>query len=272
MKKIIPILIILLFVFNFKGYSQLSDRVNSPSTFKVGTRPLKGNFGISFGISTADVKDFVNIITDSIQYKGTPLVSFKYYVTDKVVARLGFKVSNTSKTVKGLVDPLVDGSFITERNEIDNFSSFLLSPGIEYHFSSTNLLDVYVGGLFPVGMTTKEFVDDTKYSTGEYNLYTRSLKSFTYGYEVFAGLQAFIADLPVAIGFDFGFSGLGHLKDKYKHESKILAGGITIDQTYYTKDPSPVAGVRFTKYRDLTSQNFVLDPNIRLTLTYFFNK
>jgi hypothetical protein len=272
MKKIVPIIIILLIGLNFSGFSQLSDRVNSPSTFKVGTRPLAGNMGISFGISTSDVKDIANIVTDSITYKGTPLVSFKYYLTDKVVARLGFKVSNTSKTVKGLVDPLVDGSFINERNEIDNFSSFLLSPGIEYHFATTNILDVYVGGLVPFGRTSREFVDDTKYSTGEYNMYSRSLKSFTYGYEVFAGLQAFIADLPLAIGFDFGFAGLGHLKDKYMHESKILAGGITINQTYYTKDPSPVAGVRFTKYRDLTSKNFTLDPSIRLTLTYFFNK
>jgi hypothetical protein len=272
MKKIIPILVILLIIFNVKGYSQLSDRVNSPSTFKVGTRPLKGNLGISFGISTADVKNFVNIVTDSIQYQGTPLISFKYYITDKIVARLGFKTSNTSKTVKGLVDPIVDGSFITERNEIDNFYNFLLTPGVEYHFASTNLLDVYFGGLFPVGVTSKEFVDDTKYSTGEYNLYTRGLKSFTYGYEVFGGLQAFVADLPLAIGFDFGIAGLGHLKDKYKHESKILVGGITINQTYYTKDPSPVAGQRFTKYRDLTSQNFKLEGNIRLTLTYFFNK
>jgi hypothetical protein len=272
MKKIIPILIILLVVLNFNGYSQLSDRVNSPSTFKVGTRPLKGNLGIYFGISTADVKDIINIVTDSIEYKGTPLVSFKYYVSDNLVARLGFKVSNTSKTVKGLVDPLVDGSFLTQRNEIDKFNSFLLTPGIEYHFASTNLLDVYVGGLVPVGLTTREFVDDSRYSTGEYSLYTRTQKSLTYGYEVFAGIQAFVADLPIAIGFDFGFAGLGHLKDKYTHTYQMQIGGITVDQTYYTKDPSPVAGKSFTKYRDLTSQNFNLEGNIRLTVTYFFNK
>jgi hypothetical protein len=271
MKKILPILILLI-VFNLKGYSQLSDRVNSPSTFKVGTRPLKGNFGISFGISTADVKDIINIVTDSIQYKGTPLVTFKYYVTDNIVARMGFKVSNTSKTIKGLVDPLVDGSLLTERNEIDNFSSFLLTPGIEYHFATTNLLDVYLGGLIPFGITSKEFVDDARYSTGGYDLYTRTLRSFTYGYEMFAGLQAFIADLPVAIGFDFGFAGLGHLKDKYKHELKVSAGGVTINQTFYTKDPVPVAGLSFTKYRDLTSKNFKLEGSIRLTVTYFFNK
>ena len=272
MKKIIPILLTLLTVLSINGYSQLSDRVNSPSTFKVGTRPLKGNVGIYFGISTADIKDLINIVTDSIEYKGTPLVSFKYYISDNFVARLGFKVSNTSKTVSGLVDPVVDGTFLTERNEIDNFSSFLFTPGVEYHFASTNLLDVYIGGLAPVGMTTKEFVNDSRYSTGEYNLYSRSLKSFTYGYEVFAGLQAFIADLPVAIGFDLGFAGLGHLKDKYKHESQMRVGGITIDQLYYTKDPAPVAGKTFTKYRDLTSKNFNLQGNMRLTVTYFFNK
>ena len=108
----------------------------------------------------------------------------------------------------------------------------------------------------------------SSYYTGEYSLYTRTKSGIVYGYEFFVGLQAFIADLPLAIGFDLGVSGLGETRNYYKHESNIAIGGITSDQMYYTVDKAAM-GVR---YRELTSRNFEVEGNIRITITYFFGK
>jgi hypothetical protein len=266
MNKIFALIIISCFAFSLTGYSQLSDRVNSPTTFKVGTRPLKGNLGLYFGLDYNQIESWFK--NDSTDYSGLPLVNLKYYVSDKLVAKIGFQITNESKTATGLVDPLVDGSLLTERNEVDMTSKYIFTPGIEYHFKSSNILDVYVGGLLPFGMSAQEYVNDSKYKTGEYSLYKRTLKCFTYGYEAFVGLQAFVADLPFAIGMEFGAAGLGHLKNKYKHESNIMMGGISTSQIYYTTDKDAA----YVRYRDLTSQDFKLQGNIRINLTYFFNK
>lgn len=265
MNRIKLLLIIILAALNLNLFSQLSDRVNSPSTFKVGTRPLAGNMGLYFGLAYDEIEYWFD---NDIDYTGLPLVSIKYYVSDKLVGRVGFQVSKKSEITKGLVDPLVDGSSLTERNQVDITSKFVFSPGVEYHFKSSNILDVYVGAVIPFGWNAEEFVNDSRYETGEYSLYTRTLNSITFGGEGFAGLQAFIADLPLAMGFEFGVSGKAHLDTDYKHVSKTLLGGITTDQTYYTADKDAMG----VKYRDLTSQDFKLQGNIRITITYFFNK
>jgi len=246
-------------------FGQLSDRVNNPSTLKIGTRPVQGNMGIYFGISYADIKDWVE--EDDFEYAGIPMVSFKYYVTDRWVARLGVKASKLSKIEEGEIDPLVDGSFLEEKRFREIESEFLVTPGFEYHFTNANLLDVYAGGLIPFGRVKEEFVSDSRYTTGEYNYSTITKKNFAYGYELFVGLQAFIADLPLAIGFDLGLAGLGYFKDKYKHETNLSVGGITSEQIYYTVEKDTG-----TKYRSLTSKNFELEGNIRITLSYFFNR
>jgi len=272
------VLIILLLPLPFVATAQLSDRVNNPTTLRVGTRPIQGNMGVYFGMSYNDIKDLLET-EDDYEYAGIPLVSLKYYVTDRWVARLGFQTYKESEIIKGEVDPALSPRLYTERNFTDITGRYLFSPGVEYHFTSTNLLDIYAGGLLPFGVRTEEFTDDYRYSTGEYQLYTRTKKTFAYGYEVFIGLQAFVADLPLAFGLDFGAAGLGYMKDKYKHANYVSVGGITSEQIYYTTekdpanaDPNKKGGTGLVKYRDLTSQNFRLDGNVRFTISYFFNR
>jgi len=273
------VLIILLLPVPFLATAQLSDRVNNPTTLRVGTRPIQGNMGVYFGMSYNDIKDLVEN-QNNFEYSGIPLVSLKYYVTDRWVARLGFQTYKESQIIKGEVDPALSPRYYTERNYTDIVQRYLLSPGVEYHFASTNLLDIYAGGIIPFGVRTEEFTDDYRYATGEYQLHKRTKKTFAYGYEIFIGLQAFVADLPLAFGLDFGAAGLGYLKDKYKHEYYANIGGITSEQIYYTteKDPANVddpnanGGTGLIKYRDLTSQDFKLDGNVRFTISYFFNR
>lgn len=266
MKKCFPLIVLLFFAVSFTGYSQLSDRVNSPSTFKVGTRPLQGNFGLYFGLAYNELEYWFD---HDLTYTGLPIISLKYYMTDNNVIRIGIQTSRTSEKAQGTVDPLVNGSGITEKNSVDVNSKFLFSPGFEHHFTSSNILDVYVGALLPLGWRSEEYVDDESYTGGNYNKYTRSYLSFTYGYEAFVGVQAFVADLPLAVGLDFGVAGLGHLRTKYKHEVKSKVGAVTTNQTFYSTDPNRFSGVG---YKDLKASDSKFQGNIRITLTYYFKK
>ena len=267
MKKHFPLIVLLFFGLSLTGYSQLSDRVNSPSTFKVGTRPVQGNLGLYFGLAYNEIEYWFD---HDLDYTGLPIISVKYYMTDNNVIRIGIQTSRTSEKAKGTVDPLVDGSNLTEKNHVDVNSKFLFSPGYEHHFTSSNILDVYVGGLLPLGWRSEELVNDVSYTGGNYSHYTRSLLSFTYGYEVFVGVQAFVADLPLAVGLDFGVAGLGHLKTKYTHVVSSKVGAVATNQTFYTLDSDPLAGG--TLYKDLNSSDSKFQGNIRLTLTYYFKK
>ncbi len=266
MKRILFIAGLLLLLTNVSIFSQLSDRVNNATTLKVGTRPIAGDLGVYFGISAREIKDLIN--DTGYVYTGIPLISFKYYATDKWVIRLGVKIKKKMRIESGPVDPNVDGSLLTERIFREKTSDFLLTPGFEYHFTNSNIIDVYAGAVLPVGWARDEYQLQSTYSTGEYNLYTRTKKGIVYGYELFVGLQAFIADLPLAIGFDLGVSGIGETRNYYKHESNISVGGITADQLYYTVDKGAM-GVR---YRELTSRNFEAEGDIRITISYFFGK
>lgn len=265
MKKNCTLIFLLLFGLMLNGYSQLSDRVNSPSTFKIGTRPLKGNLGIYFGLAYNEIEYWFD---NDLDYTGLPLVSIKYYMTDKFVTRIGFQIYKTREILKGSVDPVVSGSTINLRNNVDINGRFIFSPGMEYHFKSSNILDVYIGAVLPLGWHSEEFVDDTRYSSGNYSYYTRTLKSYTVGYEGFVGIQAFVADLPLALGFELGLAGTYHLSNKYKHVASSKVGTVTTNQVYYSKDKDAMG----IKYKDLTSSDSKLQGNIRVTITFFFNR
>jgi hypothetical protein len=222
--------------------------------------------GVYFGLAYNEVEYWFD---HDIDYTGLPLISLKYYLSDKNVIRIGLQTSKTSEKAVGKVDPLVDGTTLTEKNYVDKNSKFLFSPGFEHHFTSSNILDVYVGGVIPFGFRAEEYTNDEVYSSGNYSKYTRTFKSFTYGYEAFIGMQAFVADLPLAFGVDFGIAGLGHLKTVYKHDLSQKFGTVSTNQTYYTPEMDFPGG---TKYKSLTSSDSKFQGNIRLTVSYFFKR
>jgi hypothetical protein len=264
MKKLQYFVLITLIVGSTNVFAQLSDRVNSPSTFKVGTRPVMGNLGLYFGVSYNDIQDWID---SDMEYTGLPIVSLKYYSTDNNVWRIGFQSSTANKVLKGTIEGNLAGDMV-EQKLVDNTSKLTFSPGYEHHFTSSNILDVYVGTLIPIGWDRQKWVVNETYNNSDYNNYSRMRTSITYGLEVFVGVQAFIADLPLALGLDFGAAALGHLNDKYKHQESTKVGASTTDQTYYTVDDTGVG----IQYLTLNQRDYQLEGNIRFTITYFFKK
>ncbi len=265
MKKLQIIVLFIIAFCSTNAYSQISDRVNSPSTFKVGTRPVMGNYGLFFGVAYNEIEYWFD---NDLDYNGLPIVSIKYYKTDNNVWRIGFQTSTTNTVESGTVDPTINGGTLTEKKLIDNFSRFTMYPGYEHHFTSSNIMDIYMGLLVPLGWDREKYIDNESYTAGNYNNYTRTRSSITYGFEAFVGVQAFVADLPLAVGMDFGAAAMGHLSDKYKNEVSTKVGAVTSEQVFYTADDVGFG----TRYEKLNRRDFQLQGNVRLTITYFFKK
>ncbi len=224
-----------------------------------------GNYGLFFGLAYNELEYWFD---NDLEYNGLPIVSLKYYRTDHNVLRIGFQTSTKNKILSGKIDPLINGGTLEERKIIENTSRFTVYPGFERHFTSSNIMDVYLGTTFPLGWNREKNVNNSSYTNGDFNDYSLTRTSLTYGLEGFVGIQAFIADLPLALGADFGAAIMGHLFDRYKHNISSEFGTLTTDQVYYTIDDTG-AGI---KYESLNRRDFQLQGNVRLTITYFFKK
>ena len=89
-----------------------------------------------------------------------------------------------------------------------------------------------------------------------------------YGLEAHLGLQAFIADLPLALGFELGYTGIGYRGEKYKHLEDNKIGGVATTQEYYTYK----GDASNTKFSSLKSNSFDGNGSIRISISYYFNK
>ena len=244
------------------SFAQLSDRVNSPSTFKIGTRPVAGNLGVTIATSYQDI----NKVLNNTNFEMLPIVSVRYYIMNDLVITGGVKWSADRTIVKGDVDPDISIGTTTFYENRDITSSFMLSPGIEKHFMSSNILDVYIGGRLPLGVVTDISQIDQEFDNGDYTYNSQSKRSFVYGLDGFVGLQAFIADLPMALGCEIGLSLFAYANAKTKNVNESSIGGTTSDQTYYTSNLDP-AGYSYSK---LNARESEIKTDLRVTLSYFF--
>lgn len=255
------------------AFAQLSTGSSTAHLIKTGNRPQGGDFGIFIGPSYSEIKDMID---SDIKFRGFPLVNFKYYSSPNIEWRLGLQFYRTREKLKGDAisnfDEGKEGQAFEDLGTIKskNLKSFnRITPGIAYHFSSRNILDVYVGASLPFGWERDKQVNESEYD-GEKEVNNCSRGSFVIGLGGFIGLQAFIADLPFSIGLEYGLSGLLHTGQKYKHEITTEDG----TKTYYTKfDKKNIDvkddGVWFDK---LHSKRGEFGSDVRITLSYYFNK
>ncbi|MBI4945943.1 MAG: hypothetical protein HY840_06035 [Bacteroidetes bacterium] len=253
------------------SYAQLSDRQNNPGKFKIGTRPVAGNLGFMIGGS---MSDFKTLIKGDSSKNTLPLLALKYYKSDSQVWRLGVKATKNSTVRKGKID--TTGNYLmglptsVSKDSVTMTSEFLLYPGIEKHFLSSNIFDAYLAASLPLGFLREKQInnEDIGNTTSDYSHHKMSKMSLIYGIEAFFGIQAFIADLPLALGLEMGVSGIGYRGEKYKHKDEESNLGVATNQTYYTYKDDPMNA----KYSSLKSNSYELKGSVRLTLSYYFAK
>jgi hypothetical protein len=257
-------------VLAFSSYAQLSERVNNPGKFKTGTRPVAGDMGFYLGFGTGDIKKKDKQSGDSTEVKNVlPLVCIKYYINDDLVFRIGVKTTKDKAVMKGEVDPAINGiGGLISKTDINTVSELYFTPGIEKHFLNSNLLDAYVVATMPLGRIHEKVENDWHNEIGDFQEQSVTKNSFAYGLEGHIGLQAFIADLPVAIGFEAGISGIGYRGNKYKNVVNSSFGGVEMSEEYFTTKDDP----QNIKYSNLKSNTFETDGSLRVTISYYFRK
>jgi hypothetical protein len=161
--------------------------------------------------------------------------------SDNIEYRLGiewWKKSTSSKDKRG------DKSIESSLSE----SSFMFYPGLAYHFNNKNLLDVYVGGELPIGIA------GASYDTGDTD---EGATNFRVGLGAFIGLQAYLANLPIALGVEYGIS----TQLSTVSNGTLTQDGMTMDMN------NGYNGVM----KDYSTTKWMLGHQVRFTLSYYFN-
>lgn len=229
------------------SFAQISEGEPSARKIRTGNRLEEGTWGLYMGLSS----DIVAGWTSVSNFHALPIINIKYMVTDKWEVRAGIETMGTFDNSKGEVSG-------TKSSVKKHDGLFRLSPGFAYHFSKKNILDVYAGAELPFG----------------YNAYSNVLVSgavsnkvkanqFTIGLGAFIGLQCFIANLPIALGLEYGISANANLGGQYKLVTDDGAGN-KATKYYASKEMTGTA------YDKLGLNNGVLGSQVRLTLSYFF--
>ena len=271
----------------FVGFAQaqLSQGETYSTKIVTGNRPTMGDWGLYFGPSYAEVVDFIESAwTQGEVAFGLPLINLKYYFSDRIEMRMGVQYNGHKSSM--------DGSYTKDFDEVYSFTDehfgtrtikeldksftrrFRLAPGVAYHFSPKNVLDVYVGATIPFGTDS----ESSTYESENYQLLTAengthtlqkidsknnmSYSSFVIGIGGFIGLQAFVADLPVALGFEYGLTGMLRTNDKAYHVTTDASGNT---QSYYTTDGSS------QHFDSVSNSSKYMGSDLRFTITYFFN-
>jgi hypothetical protein len=222
--------------------AQITTGKSSAQVVRTGNRAEAGNFGLYLGATADMFRNLVNI--DEAELKALPLINFKYMVNDNVEARLGLEwwTMSTGNKVSG---ENASGDYKTKHKNKETSKYFY--PGIAYHFSNSNLLDVYVGAELPIGWESTVVKDFADSEALDYNTKTVT-RDFNIGLGAFVGLQAYVANLPLAVGVEYGISSLKTVSsNKY----------VTDEEQEYKPE----------RRKDNT---WNVGHQARLTLTYFF--
>ena len=242
MKKVVLIALALCMGFVTVN-AQITTGENSAQVIRTGNRAEAGDFGLYLGASSSIFKNLMNVTDASVE--ALPLINFKYMMNDNLEARIGLEwwtvsgIGKTSGEDKG-------GDFETKSKAKE--SRKYLTPGIAYHFNSTNLLDVYVGAELPFGWGGTTTINYADLNGKDFDVDDKTKENaFKIGLGAFVGLQAYIANLPLAIGVEYGISSM-----------KDISSSTTVTdekQEYKTKG---------------SNADWKVGNQARLTLTYFF--
>lgn len=228
--------------------AQISTGEQTAQKVRTGNRAEKGDFGLYLGATT---NMFEGIGDENTKVNALPLLNFKYMTSDKVEARLGFEwwsKTETGKNKNEEADITTGGS--------SRVTNIMFYPGIAYHFNRSNILDVYVGGELPIGGGADSnkaiYKGNVQIPQEQLDDMTHTSTRFEIGLGAFIGLQAYICNLPLAVGLEYGVN----MRNCHVSNGTLSNDSFTIAAGSYSKNHS--------------SNRFVLGNQARLTFTYFF--
>ena len=283
MKKLFTILTVVA-ISTTSSFGQISDRENDESTYLIGARPIAGNFGFYFSMSSAEIYDLVDT---NWRASGIPLINMKYYWTDQLVIKAGVQIWKKRRSLEGKIDSFnyynpSYNEYVAEYKHVETEAHWGLSLGAEKHWDVSNIIDGYIGVQGNLGYArqvqthNESFYGTPNQPIGDERWDEGSSFGMTYGMETVIGSNFFIADMPLAFGTEFGFIARNYGANKFKYEWTETIDGISNSGTYYTSlvDDFESAqtnglsqnGVEFT---ELKVRRFDIMPVIRVSFTYY---
>lgn len=227
MKKL-TLMLLFLIAGNMLIQAQISTGESSAQVIRTGNRAEKGDFGLYLGATTTMFENLAKVD----DFKALPLINLKYMFSDKLEGRIGIEWWKSSNKKEN------EESDYTSK---DSESSMLFYPGVAYHFAKSNILDVYVGGELPFGWGSTGYErDDEDFKASRFNI----------GLGAFIGLQAYICNLPLAVGLEYGVSAMY----------------ATASNGTLTKDGMTISNMN----EDLKNNRTTIGHQARITFSYFF--
>lgn len=257
--------------------AQLSTRENQDTRYKFGGRPVAGDYGLTFGwtINNPSFGEYPGDSTRSIAVwnalsRGN-LITGKKFVSDDVAYRAGIRLTRNSRSVSGDVDSTASLPNSLSAAEFRSSSrEYMIVPGIEKHFSSSNIFDVYMAGDLFLGFGKDKTVSSTTNRAGETTATTMTTPYTIVGLGGIIGVNLFILDLPLSVGVEYGLSAFWLLGDRTKVEVETPSESYE----YFTvsNDQSGVSTAT-NGFSDVSQKYMTMNSNdqVRITANIYFN-
>lgn len=265
------------------AFAQLSTRDNNATNVRLGARPLAGDAALQFNIPI--VGRSANDGTDAGLYNGNLLgagdvLTFKYYNSDDVAYRVGIRLAADNTTIKGdaadSVTTALPGFPVGETFESAKFRTvsreYIIAPGIEKHFTNSNIFDVYVGADVLLGLGRDKSISEVDLIDGDKDYETRTVNTKIAGLGAFVGVNVFIAQLPISVGLEYGLSGKYLFGGRTKVVKEMTIGDESESAEWF-EDSSDINVPGLDKYSKLSRREFNMDTNhnVRLNICIYFS-
>jgi len=261
--------------FAMTASAQISEGAPSAKKYATGNRPFKGTFGLYVGAETDLFQDKLGTV-DGPNVQILPIVNLKYMATDNFELRVGMRFWKQRESLSGTIDAnedaglkkeTVSNKWVTADNQI--------RPGFAYHFTKSNLLDVYAGLEGMIGWRRNNIDLNSSELDGVKSYTNIRSRNIQFGANAFIGLQAFIARLPLALGLEYGFGATwdGALKNRTstKNGDNDAIVKYTVDAAQF--DHANIASQQGAADWDgLKARKGAWGSQVRLTLSYYFNR
>ncbi len=255
--------------------AQLSTRENQDTRYKFGGRPVAGDMALTFGLTVNNASfgedaDSTRGISVWNRLSRGNLITGKKFISDDVAYRAGIRLYRDSRSVKGEFDSTAQLSNVLSEAEYKNSSrEYMFVPGIEKHFSSSNIFDVYTAGDLYLGFGRDKSINSTTDRQGRTTSTTMTTPYTIVGLGGVIGVNVFVLDLPVSLGVEYGLSAFWQLGDKTKVEVEEADGD---SYEYFTVANDPFVGAH-NGYSSVKQKYMTMNTNdqVRVVMNIYFN-
>lgn len=265
MKKL-NLILLAAFMLSVTSYAQLSSRENDNTSLKIGNRAQKGDMALTFGVplSTGNEAE----LYDANMLNPGDFITVRYFTQNDIAIRGAVRFYKTSDKASGSdyeISPLdaETGTFAAKNSS----SEYYLVPGIEKHFLNSNIFDVYMGADALIGFGKNLSLSEVENSTGAFMNYKSVQNSFNFGVEGVIGVNVFVAQLPISVGFEYG---LGFLYAKEGKTKVTVEDDVNGEYEYYTYSGNMT--IPGAQYKELKASTFGMNTNqnARILLNVYF--